>query len=210
MIDKQLKKSLETFMAFHYTTANRPEILLNVKPITTSSNNTSPKNQKQEEATKTTKPTFPTTTPPCTNAKPVNPNNTSLSAKPSIFKQLKDFLRKNFPPHSSRPSFSSQLINLIAEKGLSEPAVYKAANIDRKLFSKIRKPQYHPSKNTALALVIALKLTTSQAYNLLHLAGYTLSNNSKTDIIIMFCLENEVYDIILVNELLQEYTGKTL
>lgn len=206
MIDKQLKKSLDKFIAFYYITEQQT-VLRNVGP------KPAPEKQVASAKPKTARNLKEATPPPaspCPNTKPTNSNYTPPSTKPGIFKQLKDFLNKNFPHHNSRPSFASQLIKLIAEKGLTEPAVYKAANMDRKLFSKIRQPQYHPSKNSALALVIALKLTTSQADSLLRLAGYTLSCSPKTDVIIMFCLENEIYDIILVNELLQEYTGKTL
>lgn len=93
---------------------------------------------------------------------------------------------------------------------MTEVEVYKAANIDRKLFSKIRHDDYHPSRKTAIALVLALRLSPDIAKDLLSLAGYALSSTSKADVIIEFCLENQPYDLMTVNELLQEYTGQTL
>ncbi len=120
--------------------------------------------------------------------------------------QLQNYLVAKFVPKT----FSKQLLRLIKEKDLNEIDVYKAANIDRKLFSKIRRSSYHPSRKTAIALILAAHLSYDEAIALLQLAGYSLSNYEKADVIIEFCLINKIYDLMLVNELLLEYTDATL
>lgn len=120
--------------------------------------------------------------------------------------QLQNYLASKFVPKT----FSKQLLRLIKEKDLNEIDVYKAANIDRKLFSKIRRSSYHPSRKTAIALILAAHLSYDEAIALLRLAGYSLSNFEKADIIIKFCLINEIYDLMLVNEMLQEYADTSL
>lgn len=108
-------------------------------------------------------------------------------------------------------SFQKRLLRIIDERGLSDAEVYRRADIDRKLFSKIRcSEDYTPRKRTILALVVALRLNADDARDLLGSADYTLSNSSKTDVIVSFCLENEVYDMIEVNALLDHFGEPTL
>lgn len=108
-------------------------------------------------------------------------------------------------------SFQERLLRFIDERGLTDPEVYKAANIDRKLFSKIRcNKDYIPKKKTILALCIGLKLNLDDARDLLATAGLALSNSSRSDLIVMFCLENQHYDIYEVNALLDQLGEKTL
>lgn len=99
-------------------------------------------------------------------------------------------------------SFSQALFRWIDRKGLKDSDVYKKANIDRRLFSKIRNADYHPSKNTCIALAIALELNLDQIKDLLGKAGYTLTRSSKADLIIEFHIINHQYDIIQINEAL--------
>ncbi len=108
-------------------------------------------------------------------------------------------------------NFQECLLRLIDERGLTDTAVYKKANLDRKLFSKIRCTRnYTPSKRTAVALAIALTLNLDQTVDLLGRAGIALSPGSKFDLIIEYCIENGIYDIYEINALLFEYGEQLL
>ena len=92
------------------------------------------------------------------------------------------------------------------DKGLSDVALQKKGNIDRKAFSKLRcGTTKKPSKSTAMALAIALELNLDETKDLLSRAGYALSPCSKQDLIVQFFIENEAYDIYELNEVLTQY-----
>lgn len=102
--------------------------------------------------------------------------------------------------------FSEYLMKKIIESGRTDADVYKRANLDRKLFSKIRNDKnYKPKKYTALALAISLQLDKEEALNLIGKAGYTLTRSSKGDLIIEYCLDHNKYNIIEINEVLYHY-----
>lgn len=102
-------------------------------------------------------------------------------------------------------SFAEALFRLIDEKGFTDAEVYKRAGLDRRLFSKIRsKKDYQPKKSTALALAIALKLNLDETRDFLARAGYALSHSFLTDVIVEYCIKNEIYDLMVVNEALYE------
>lgn len=108
-------------------------------------------------------------------------------------------------------TFATMLLRLIDEKGLKDSEVYKRANIDRRLFSKIRGDEdYTPSKKTALSFCLALHLTIDETEALLKTAGYTLSASSRFDLIIRYLIEKKEYNIQFVNIVLYEYGEGTL
>lgn len=132
--------------------------------------------------------------------------------------KISNFLKKD----SERPeldkvlakkeeSFSKMLLRMIDEKGLKDSYVYKSANIDRRLFSKIRGDEdYVPSKKTAISFCLALQLDIDEAKKLLGTAGYTLSTSSRFDLIIRYLIENCEYNIHFANIVLDDYGEGTL
>ena len=108
-------------------------------------------------------------------------------------------------------SFSEMLLRLIDEKGLKDSEVYKKANIDRRLFSKIRGDEdYVPSKKTALSFCFALQLNLCQTDTLQATAGYKLSSSSRFDLIIKYLILNGEYNIQVANIVLEDYGEDTL
>ena len=97
-------------------------------------------------------------------------------------------------------SFHTRLFRLIDERGMSHVQVYKAANLDKRLFSKIlSNPKYKPKKETALALAIALRLNIDETADLLSRAGFALSPSNMTDVIVRYYIESGNYDMYEIN-----------
>lgn len=108
-------------------------------------------------------------------------------------------------------TFTDKLISIINQKGLLDTEVYKAADIDRRLYSKIMSDRdYKPSKDTALALIFALELTLPQASDLLSRAGYTLSHSNKRDVILEYFIRESVHNLADINIMLDELGQKAI
>lgn len=131
------------------------------------------------------------------------------SAKKRKFKKTErslDELIKNMDE-----TFSQMLLRLIDERGLKDSVVYRKANIDRRHFSKIRNNvNYLPTKRTVFSFAIALELSLDETKDLMNRAGYSISNSSKFDIIVSYFLENGIYDIFEINEVLFAYEEPVL
>lgn len=103
-------------------------------------------------------------------------------------------------------SFRDKLFKLIDERGLSDPEVYKNANVSKQVFSKIRSnASYTPKKSTVLALAVSLKLSLVETDELLSYAGFTLSRNNRADIIVSYFIEKGIYNYMKINEVLFDY-----
>ena len=103
-------------------------------------------------------------------------------------------------------TFSQRLLRMIDERGMTDSEAYAKAYVDRRHFSKIRKDiNYVPNKKTVLAFTIALELSLDEAKDLLASAGFALSRSSKTDIIVAYVLQNKIYDMFEINDVLDAY-----
>lgn len=141
-----------------------------------------------------------------------------LDVERAVFKEA-DLIHLNTPAAMHAPStgiddlvgnlgepFSQTLLRMIDARGKTDAEVYKRANLDRKLFSKIRSNKdYMPSKRTAIALAVALELTRDETDDLLKRAGYALSHSQKFDVIVEYFITSGKYDIFEINEVLFSY-----
>lgn len=108
-------------------------------------------------------------------------------------------------------SFSEKVLELITDRNLDDVEVYKKANLSRQVFSVIRsRKDYKPKKSTALALAISLKLSQSETEDLLARAGYAFSPSSISDLIVLYFIKHNKYDIDLINAALADHNESLL
>lgn len=108
-------------------------------------------------------------------------------------------------------TFVDKLLCYIEKKRLKDSEVYKAAQIDKRLFSKIvSNREYKPSKDTAIAFAIALKLSLDETNDILSRAGYTFSHSNERDIIIEYFFREKIYNLIDINEVLYNLNQKII
>lgn len=123
-----------------------------------------------------------------------------MSSSISVNQNIEDLMNQR------EETFSERLLRMIDERGMTDSEAYTKAYIDRRHFSKIRKDvNYVPNKKTVLAFTIALKLSLDEAKDLLASAGFALSRSSKTDIIVAYFLQNKIYDMFEINDVLNAY-----
>jgi len=137
----------------------------------------------------------------CSLEAPVPVVGASAAAAKAAPKRSLDDVVKNVSE-----TWSQSLLRMITEKGYTDADVYKRANVDRKLFSKIRSNKdYRPKKNTAVAFALALKLNIDETKDFIGRAGFAFSPSSKFDLIVQYFIENEVYDMMTINLALFEH-----
>ena len=152
---------------------------------------------------------------PDAGSRPFPPARASKAKRPSFFREEAAPEKKSGSIDDAiktkEETFQQYLFRIIDRKGLTDPEVYKKANIDRKHFSKIRSnPDYSPKKKTVMALAIALELNLDETRDLLLKAGMALSRSSVFDIIMEYCIENEIRDVYDINCILFKYGQPTL
>lgn len=136
----------------------------------------------------------------CKTEAPRQPLPDALAAPCSAAPDWEEMLKK------TDEGFSQALLRLIDEKGWTDAQCYKKANVDRKLFSKIRtNPAYQPSKPTVLAFAVALELSLPETKKLLKKAGFSLTRSNRFDIILEYFISRRKYNVFEINEVLFEF-----
>ncbi len=118
---------------------------------------------------------------------------------------LQDFIKKHSENKEKTSSFVEYLYSLMNKYGYDNPAdIYNKANISRQLWSSIVSEESHPSLNVCLKIALVMHVTNHECKYLLKKAGYTLASSNKFALIIRYAIENKIYDIDEVNDLLEK------
>lgn len=116
-------------------------------------------------------------------------------------------IQKFIELHKSKETFSTKILHYIDEQGRKDSEIYKKAGMDRKHFSKLRcDKNYRPTKDTVVALCLALELDVNKAVELLGLAGFSFSGSNERDLTILYCIQSRIYALVDVNQVL-DYQG---
>jgi len=108
-------------------------------------------------------------------------------------------------------TFRELLFSFIDDGGFKDSEIYKKVDIDRRLFSKIRcNDNYIPCRNNVIKLCLSLSLDRDKCNKLLQSVGYSLSTTNDFDLVIIYCIENKIYDLNIINDYLYTYTGAIL
>lgn len=117
----------------------------------------------------------------------------------------------NYLNQTKTESFKTLLFKFIDDSGMKDSDVYNDAEIDRRVFSKVRcKHDYNLSRMNILKLSISLKLNLSDTLRLLNSAGYSLSTTDDFDLVLRYCIDNKIFDKSLINEYLYDVTSSVL
>lgn len=117
---------------------------------------------------------------------------------------LEEYINRHRPNEEKKSSFVEYLYSLMDKYGFQKASdLYGQANISRQLYSSIVSGNSNPSLNVCLKLAFALKANNHECKYLLKKAGYTLASSNKFSLIIRYAIENKIYDIYKVNELLE-------
>ena len=118
---------------------------------------------------------------------------------------LEEFIKKHQTTKEKTSSFVEYLYTLMNKYGFENASdLYNKANISRQLWSSIISEKSNPSLNVCLKLALAMKVTNHECKYLLKKAGYTLSSSNKFALIIRYAIENKIFDVYKVNELLEQ------
>lgn len=132
----------------------------------------------------------------------VHPASMTANKKPHGLELPEELVEELMKP---REDFKAMLFRLVNRSGKTNPEIYHAAQIDRKLFSAIfTKPHYQPSRTTVIRLSLALKLSLPEAMELMERAGYAFSASRPADLIVTYYISRGIYDLLTVEEALYE------
>jgi hypothetical protein len=153
---------------------------------------------------------FPNLFPGRKKAKGQRIEDFALGSKLS-FGEVSDHMSGFIKEKHDYTDFAHSLDKIREEKGMSPAQLYKAAWLDKRLYSKMMStPNYRPAKNTAISFGLALRLNLDEFALFLQNAGFAMSYSSIFDLVVRFCVEREIYDLHDVNALLLQADQKTL